>query len=47
MFRRVHKYFLVSDLCLREHMSIPEYNINKTKTRPNPQRKAIKLEYRQ
>ncbi len=34
MLRRVHRYSLVSDLCLRVHMSIPEYNVNKTKTRP-------------
>ena len=34
MFRRGHRYFPVSDLCLRVHMSIPEYNVNKTKTRP-------------
>ena len=36
MFRRGHMYFLVSDLCLRVHLSISEYNVNKTKTRPKP-----------
>ena len=34
MVRRGHGYFLVSELCLRVHMRISDYNINKTKTRP-------------
>ena len=41
MFRRAHGYFLVSDLCLRVHMSILEheeneikYKIKTLKTRP-------------
>ena len=41
MFRRAHGYFLVSDLCLRIHMSILEheeneikYKIKTLKTRP-------------
>ena len=34
MLRRVYGCYLVSELCLRVQMSIVEYNVNKTKTRP-------------
>ena len=27
MLRRGHGYYLVSDWCLKAHMSIPEYNV--------------------
>ena len=43
MSRRGHAYFLVSDLCLRVLLGIPEYNVNKTKTRPKPQKQGLSV----
>ena len=33
MLRRVHRYFLVSDLCLRVYMSILEHEKNEIKSK--------------
>ena len=33
MFRRNHRYFLVSDLCLRTHMNIAEHEKNEIKSK--------------